>query len=272
MGYKIRTLSLLPRYLQKRILFSRYNQEISASGEYELRLLSKLLKPDDVALDVGANLGVYSYLLSTICARTIGFEPNATLAKILERLRLPRLEIVNAAVSSSVGVAELVVPKSRSGHVLASLHPRLRRENGDQVDVFNVKTVTIDSLQLSKVDFIKIDVEGFEDDVIKGAELVLDTHKPIILCEIEERHNPGGLDRINKYLSEKGYEGYFFKSNQMHDIQDFCIDKYQNYAESHTKTEQNRSNIDYINNFMFIHRERDLLEIKRDLGLVMTAA
>jgi FkbM family methyltransferase len=267
LGYKITILGLLPRSLQRKILQSRYNQEIKISGEYELKILPSIVKSDDVALDIGANLGVYSYLLSKLCVRTIGFEPNVRLASMLTNLQLPNLEIVNAAVSSSVGTAELMVPKSRSGHVLASLHPRLKSDIGRGVEVFTVKTVTIDSLNLETVNFIKIDVEGFEEDVIRGAECVLSTSRPIVLCEIEERHNPGGLERISKFMSELGYTGYFFKQNRMCDIKEFSAKEHQNYYESHAKNKKNRSEIEYINNFLFVHQSRDIEKIRDDIRI-----
>lgn len=264
LGYKIKILHYLPRYLQRRILFSRYQSEIESDGEFELRVLHELLDLDDVAIDVGVNLGVYSYALSLNCAQVIGFEPNPTLAAIVRNLRLPRYTMINAAASSYVGTDELMIPKSRSGHVLASLHPRLKSEG--QINKITVKTVSIDSLELERLDFIKIDVEGFEEEVLAGAKNTLINHKPIILCEIEERHNKGGLLRISELLKKIGYDGFYFKKGVLKNLKDFSLQEDQNYADSHSISGRSRAEISYINNFIFLHRNGKNNRIKARLG------
>jgi FkbM family methyltransferase len=254
LGLKLDILSKMPAYLQRKVLYSRYKNEISISGEYELRILHKLLSPSDIAIDIGVNLGVYSYLLSTLCAHTTGFEPNARLAKMVSNLRIRNLTILNAAASSSIGVAQLLIPNSRSGHVLASLDSRLRSENSSLESV-DVNTITVDSLNFQKLDFMKIDVEGFEEDVLKGAVDTVQRCKPYVLCEIEERHNPGGLTRINQNLSNMGYIGYFFRSGQLQQLRQFDADLDQNYQISHLQPYKNRNDIQYINNFLFVHND-----------------
>ena len=69
---------------------------------------------------------------------------------------------------------------------------------------YEVELRTLDSYGFEDVAFIKIDVEGHEEAVLAGAGDTLVRAKPVLLIEIEERHNPGGLDRIAKRLSRIG--------------------------------------------------------------------
>ena len=59
-----------------------------------------------------------------------------------------------------------------------------------------VQTARLDDYQLPPVGFIKIDVEGHEEAVLRGAAQTIARNRPVLMIEIEERHNPGALGRL----------------------------------------------------------------------------
>ena len=115
---------------------------------------------------------------------------------------------------------------------------------------YDVELRTLDSYGLEDVAFIKIDVEGHEEAVLAGAGETLSRSKPVLLIEIEERHNPGGLDRIANRLSELDYSGYFFYERKQYGLSEFVPAVHQ-VAERVTVGETNRRGLKYVNNFVF---------------------
>src|SRR5690606_5697286 len=96
-----------------------------AEGEPELAILASLIKRDDgIAVDVGANRGVYSYALSKLCRNVVAFEPNPDLAEFCRR-KLPRTVDLNIMALGAVsGHGALQIPidaKGRDEHLTATL-------------------------------------------------------------------------------------------------------------------------------------------------------
>ena len=80
--------------------------------------------------------------------------------------------------------------------------------------IIEVPVNTIDNfvqgISLNRIDFLKIDVEGHEDEVLKGGLSTIKKFKPIIQIEIEQRHNDFHISRIFDRIKEMGYSCYYF--------------------------------------------------------------
>ena len=98
-----------------------------------------------------------------------------------------------------------------------------------------------------KVRFIKIDVEGHEENVLRGALNLLKKFHPNILVEIEERHNKGSFDRVKYLLQAEGYKGFIYFDNRLNSIDEVDINDLQNIDLLGTPH--------YINNFIFSHEK-----------------
>ena len=137
--------------------------------------ISRILKPGDICIDIGANYGYYSLLMSTLTGeggRTIAVEPNPYVFGLLSAtssVHSSCIEPVQVALSDVTGYTTLVVPDNFYGD--ASIierkdKPRLARSRVD------VKTQTLDELaaqlEVPRVDLVKIDVEGAEPRVFNG--------------------------------------------------------------------------------------------------------
>jgi FkbM family methyltransferase len=133
------------------------------------RAVLPLLRPDDLVVDVGANFGFWALLAARRGCRVIAVEPVADTRALLAANAAAnglaqRVEIVAEALSDSDEMLTIAVPGGESGQ--ASAHP------GDRVDVatLSVPATTLDELLGDRsVRFLKIDVEGHEPAVLRGA-------------------------------------------------------------------------------------------------------
>jgi FkbM family methyltransferase len=141
------------------------------------KCLSEIVKPGAVCIDIGANFGYYSLLMSELAGKdgkTVAVEPNPRLCELLrltQSMHGWRFEIVEAALSESEGKIKLSIPDNHFGSatILPNPDPRLNAKTK-----INVKMTTLDKmvkeLGLTKVDVIKMDVEGVEPEVFNGMQ------------------------------------------------------------------------------------------------------
>lgn len=179
-----------------RALSARRREELVRSG---VELMPSWLteKPLHYVIDVGANVGQFlSSLLSVTEVKQIDcFEPNPEALDKLKvsfsrRSRLPTIRTHNIAVGERTGVAELKVTSSSDfSSMLEPLAP-LRREFGREVEIVKRVTVPIrcldDCAQPDAVDLVKLDVQGFERQVIRGAAKVL-ARTRVLMVEVSFR-------------------------------------------------------------------------------------
>jgi FkbM family methyltransferase len=157
----------------------------------ERRLVCQLLKPGMTVLDVGANAGLYTMTAARLVGRTgrvIAFEPSARerarLARHLHINRLTNVVVEPSAVGAVDGEVDLFVV---DGHETGC--NSLRLPPGEQVRPSRVPVCRLDTYaahhDLTRVDFVKIDVEGGERDALLGAEQLFRRARPFLMCEIE---------------------------------------------------------------------------------------
>jgi FkbM family methyltransferase len=170
-------LSLMPTRLVVGgidIVYPRIEPELAGLGRYAPR--------GGTALDVGAWLGPWSRGLRRYADQVVAIEAHPQLAEMLRRSQ-PAVRVVHAAASDSVGEIDLVVPRGGPLVGVSSV------EGGDGA-VVSVPRITIDSLGLTDVRFIKMDVEGHERAALLGAEQTIRRDRPLLILELEERMQP----------------------------------------------------------------------------------
>lgn len=214
----------------------------------EIRFLLDTLGRGDAAIDVGAHKGAYTWWMARAvgrAGRVFAFEPQPELADRLRRqLTGPRwahVSIEAAAVSEQAGQLDLYVPDD-SPSPGASLETA--RSAGAK-RTHRVRIVTLDGRIPAevRVRFIKVDVEGHELSVFRGAQRLLTTDRPALLFECEARHHGGGaIASVFDHLRTLGYEGSFFWRGRR-----LPLDQFR--AESH----QVEGKEPYANNFAFTH-------------------
>lgn len=177
-------------------------------GEVELRRLGSWLQPGAVALDVGANRGIWSWHLRRTGAVVHAFEPNAALA---ERLRhaLPDVVVHACALSDREGEAELRLPVVQGvaydGWATVETDNRFPTLAVQAERRQRILLRTLDGFRFERVDFLKIDVEGHELAVLRGAEETLRRCRPLLLFEADDRYRPGTVAMCQDWLARRGY-------------------------------------------------------------------
>ncbi|MDP2430930.1 MAG: FkbM family methyltransferase [Pseudomonadota bacterium] len=147
-----------------------------------------LCRPGDCVLDIGANVGDWTLAMALRVGpvgRVLAFEPVPYLAEtVAKTARINRhdwVEVHNLALSAADGTAEFSVEQGNSGG------SRLGRMEGD-FSMTTVPTRRLDSLlegrpDINRIDFIKIDVEGHELEVLEGARATLARFQPPMILE-----------------------------------------------------------------------------------------
>jgi hypothetical protein len=77
----------------------------------------------------------------------------------------------------------------------------------------------LDDFALPSVGFIKIDLEGHEEDVLLGAQSLIARDRPSLMVKVEERHNPGSIERVTGFFQSRGYCGFFFDGSALRSIE-----------------------------------------------------
>lgn len=228
------------------------------TGEWELRELHKYVRNDGIAIDVGASSGVYAYHLSRMARTVYAFEPMPEYAERIRRLRIGNILVENVALSSQEGQAKLRIPLVSSqteDKGMASLEPRAVTDQ-QLSRIVEVPMHRLDDYGLRNVSFIKIDVEGHEEEVLEGGRETIARDRPCLLLEIEERHNPGGLKRIDNHLSALGYEGIYFERGRARPAQSFDDANNKLPSRAFETGRESRRHLSYINNFLYCATQR----------------
>ncbi|AXK81208.1 FkbM family methyltransferase [Pseudolabrys taiwanensis] len=225
------------------------------SAERELSRLKNLVSRGDTAIDVGANLGLYTRTLAGLAARVHAFEPSPDMATMLRRTSARNVTIHEVALSDGEGNAALRIPRAGDHltHGLASLEPGA--VGGQDVVVTDVSRKRLDSMIDEPVNFVKVDVEGHELNVLRGATALIAHHRPVFLVEAEDRHRPGATHSIFSFFRERAYDGFYLQDHDVMDIAAFdpAIDQDEKVLLADGGRADGRH---YINNFFFIPAER----------------
>lgn len=157
----------------------------TAAGEPELALVSEFVRPGSLALDVGANEGIYAFALSEAKATVHAFEPSPDFAAFAARMLGERAQVHELALSDAPGRATFYVPLADDGselHLAGNLkNSHAQFENQKRIDV---AVATLDSFAFRDVSFIKIDVEGSEPEVLAGGRETILRDRPVLLLEL----------------------------------------------------------------------------------------
>lgn len=166
-----------------------YLQHIGAQFEPNLvQLFSKLVRAGDVVLDIGANIGCTSLLFGQIARQVYSFEPSpstfAFLKKNVDAGGLDNIAPVNLGLGNVAGEFELTfAADNRSGGFVSN---QISASGGHNVEriVVAAGDAWIAQAGIGQVDFIKIDVEGFERNVIEGLAGTIASIRPVVVLEL----------------------------------------------------------------------------------------
>jgi FkbM family methyltransferase len=222
-------------------------------NEVELHLLQVLSRREGASVDVGANLGIYTEILRHCSRQVVAVEPHPAMAQHLRRAFSRGVRVVEAALSDTPGRGSIRVPVIRGCQVdtRGSLQPVANVEF--QTVCLEVEVLTLDSMDLDDVGFVKIDVEGHELEVVTGGSKLLRASRPRLLVELEERHRSGCVEQMVRKLEQFGYRGFFVYGHELANVAQYDPTRHQ--VLSRAKAVSGVGSRDYVNNFIFLADE-----------------
>jgi len=171
-----------------------------------LNLWMQLAENAKVVFDAGANFGLYGLIAKTIepTAQVFFIEAlKKNCARLNVNLRLNAMEatVVNKALGAEVGVAKFYDMDAHDNTIGSMYRPFVElHQHHTEIKEIEVPVTTIDRLmqeyKLPKLDLLKVDVEGAEAELLRGAWHTMRDSRPDILCEVSSMENAEAINRL----------------------------------------------------------------------------
>ena len=199
--------------------FCRHKAWMNA-GTAELAMLRRYIPPGSTTIDIGANVGDFARRLSELSegGLVLAFEPQSLPRSVMTMAgffrRPSHIMVLPLALGNRDGMVTLKVP-IKTPHTIGVGLAHIG-DDGDLAARFLVKRELVPLTTLDRVlkhfdtgpiSLIKIDVEGGELNVLRGAEKTIAQHRPVILCEVEDREGRFGttLDQLREFFRAHNY-------------------------------------------------------------------
>jgi FkbM family methyltransferase len=179
----------------------------------------------------------------------LAFEANPHVAAFARKVAARNIEVINSALSSRAGRTTLTMPADRKGNPtteLATLEPNAMPEA--RLISIEVETRPLDDFPVTNCSFIKIDVEGHEEEMLDGASALVAAQRPALMIELVEQFNPGVVARLSRRLAAQSYGGFFLSGGRLRPITAFDPARDQGDTTGRTR--------EFIVNFLFVPEEK----------------
>ena len=211
LGGYLQTVSAM-FFLSHRLGIGRH----APATEYTFHL-DRLMRAGDLAIDIGANLGYYARLMSRIAGRNghvYAVEPVAPIRRVLERnlSGCGNVDILPYALGAAEGEIRMGNATVRTGGYFGT-GQNFVMEAGAEADVESTAEMRRGSElfgHLTRIDFIKCDVEGYEVVIMEEMRPLLERFRPTVLIETGGENR----DRIVALFTELGYDAYTLHRGQ----------------------------------------------------------
>lgn len=155
--------------------------------DYEMFYVNKILKKRRRFIDIGSNVGLWTYFFTNKFKYIEAFEPFQNISFRINLLdsNKTKINLYNCGLSNRTNKQKIYIPMMNDVlvHSAASFNKLETKTKSILIDLNK-----LDNYHFNDVDLIKIDVEGYESNVIDGAKKTIMKFKPIIVAEIEQRH------------------------------------------------------------------------------------
>jgi len=215
--------------------------DIKNTGVWEpntTHAIKQLIKPGDVVLDIGANIGYDTVIMSKLAGETgkvYAFEPTLHYFDVLNRTlaanKITNTQVFNFGLSDKDAELEIYLGQHSATIHETQYKDTLRKE---KITLHTLDEVAAEE-KWDKVDFIKLDVDGHEPAVLDGGWKTIEKFSPIILLEVSHEHYlDAGVTAWDFYKLLKSKNFYIYSEEAMQpldNLRDFLI-KCGNFAYS----------------------------------------
>jgi FkbM family methyltransferase len=198
------------------------------------QIIPKLCKPGNIVMDIGANIGEWTLYMAKMVGdtgRVFSIDPIPSMIKALKKTiainQLSQVSITECAISNKIGHTEFVIPFNKDNQAESGLSYVVTNEESSnperlmaakqlggieikKIKTIKVPTVTLDELvsekSIKRLDFIKIDVERHEREVLEGGQQTLKNLKPSLVLEVGNEKRKEDREKIADQLRTLDYE------------------------------------------------------------------
>jgi FkbM family methyltransferase len=150
----------------------------------------QFVKDFGVAVDIGANVGLWSRDLVRKFAHVIAIEPVVDFQECMRRnVPMENIEIWPIALGTEDTSIDMIITEGNTGH---------SHIDKDTIGTGKVEMKRLDSLNFDRIDYMKIDCEGYEMQILKGGENTIRTHQPVLVVE-QKLHTDTGITKETQY-------------------------------------------------------------------------
>ena len=218
-----------------------------------------------MAIDVGSAIGLYSRALAGLVPKVVAFEANPAVATFARAVAPRNVEVINIALSSATKHTTLRIPVNRRGHTIDELATIERKNDfaGAEFITADVLSKPLDAFDFADCGFIKIDVEGHEEEVLEGGKRLIERCHPVLMIELVEQYNPGTVDRVTQWLARLGYTGFFLSDGKWLPIAEFRAHRDQDWTTVLKAPPRRRRKAHYVSDFVFVPVDAIPLAMRR---------
>ncbi len=216
--------------------------------EQEYWLLPKLCDRGRSSVDVGGNQGIFAYYMAKLSKTVHVFEPNPICLDEIGRIKTRNMVVHGVALSDAPGRVNLRFDPHNTG--VGTIEEKNRLDNNlgiKEIVEREVEVSRLDDFQFGPVAFIKIDVEGHEPAVVRGAADLIERDRPAFLIESERRHNETAFEELGDFLAPLGYQTWRWTEAGLVKVSSQDLDQLQAGLPE--------TNPGYVNNFLFLTDE-----------------
>ena len=205
-----------PRWLWNAYKHQRFYQIVKnylKSPEKDAIIIKCLLNNNSIAIDIGANIGVYSCTMASIAQTVYAIEPIPEtyegLRYVIKKMKYTNITAINAAVSDKIGSVKMIIPVNKQG-VKLFYRSHIAESTVEPLTITRtLHSITLDSEFLpmaASIGFVKCDVEGHEIYCLKGAAQLLSHGQSAWLLEINDQSDEKGSNAQTIFNLFKTYD------------------------------------------------------------------
>jgi len=218
--------------------------QVSRGGgprEPESGYLEQLLRPGDAVADLGANVGLYTMLFSSlvgvngmVCSCEPILENFLILQSVIRKAKITNVRLFRAALGAHTGSREMIIPTSDdfafAGYYQAHFSDGQERGQTERVDVLTLDQLWADKT-IDRLDFVKCDVEGAELEIFKGGPSVIKAQLPGWLMEVSRPTSHA----VFQAFKELGYRAFVYDGGLV-PTEDYRDREFSNYFFLHPRS------------------------------------